>query len=69
MRNAVRYLQRQIAHNKRLRASVLPISGPIFKMQNWGLLHKIVCFETYLPVGMFWGGRYVLQKGKRTYSH
>ena len=32
------------------------------------LLHKIVRFETYLPVCTFWGGRYVLQKGKHTYS-
>ena len=39
-----------------------------------GLLHKIVRFETNLPVGTFWGGWYVSQKGetcilpvKRTY--
>ena len=38
-------------------------------MQSRGLLHKIVRFETYLPVDTFWGGWYVSQKGKHTYSH
>ena len=37
-------------------------------VENWGLLHKIVCFETYLPVGTFWVGRYISQEGKCTYS-
>ena len=30
-----------------------------FLWKFWCLLHKIVRFETYLPVGMFPGGRYV----------
>ena len=35
------------------------MSGTYFYITCWGLLHKIVRFETYLPVGTFPAGWYV----------
>ena len=45
-----------------------PPKSPNLRLPIKGLLHKIDHFETYLPVGTFWGGWYVSQKVKRTYS-
>ena len=42
------------------------LKGPFGTLR--GMLRKIVRFETYLPVDTFWGGWYVSQKGKCTYS-